>query len=134
MSTHNTYPFPRARVSEAVTTERDRQIIEARRMEGGAAVRPTIRPKTSAKPGPKGHEALLKGLEASGAQVEVMLRDVDVPKRGIVKRSDSYTISLETTLPNGSTVTDVLFKHAMIGFRVTTPRPLKEEGTDALGA
>jgi hypothetical protein len=62
----------------------------------------------------KGHEALLRGLEASGAEVTIAFRDSEDEMTGTVKHSDPYTVSIGR--PDGSTY--VVFKHAMIGFKV----------------
>lgn len=128
-----------SRIPDIYTPEQKRQILEGRSMaraEGVAVVNDGIgrnkitgsRLKPAPKPNaPKGHEALLKALETSGASIEVDLRDDPKTVVGVVKRSDAYTISLEVERIDGTKRTRVLFKHAMIGFSPLTPRPTKED-------
>ena len=72
---------------------------------------------------PTGHEAFLKGLEASKARLVIEMMSGDFIE-GTVKRSDKYTVSLKT-----KEGTMVIFKHAIAAF--TTPdAPDRDEGFD----
>jgi RNA chaperone Hfq len=85
--------------------------------------RPERRPgnaKTQGKP--TGHEAFLKALETSGAQIGVVFLDGKTVE-GVVKHSDKFTISLEATLTGH---THVIFKHAICSFKALSPRPVGE--------
>lgn len=87
--------------------------------------RPPRRDVPRSKPGapaPKGHEAFLKALETSGAQITVLMTSDELPITGKVKTSDRFTVSLETN--DG---TWVLFKHDISRFKAVTPRPGKDE-------
>jgi len=59
---------------------------------------------------PKGHEAFLKALEASGAQVTCEFTD-GTSMTGTVKHSDKFTISMKVTNSDESYQVYVLFKH-----------------------
>lgn len=74
----------------------------------------TLRVKRQ-KTAPKGHEAFLKALEASGATVSFLKASCDETVTGTIKTSDKYTVSIvcaETGL------TRVLFKHDISEFCV----------------
>lgn len=71
--------------------------------------------KTKA-PAPKGHEAYLKALESSGAEVAFEKASTGVVVTGVVKTSDKFTVSVQTTQG-----TRVLFKHDISEFFVTAP-------------
>lgn len=76
--------------------------------------------KTAAK-APAGHEAFLKALETSGAQIEVEKMSGE-KLIGRVKHSDKFTISLR--VESGGVVRDrVLFKHDLSEFSAISPRP-----------
>lgn len=136
--------FPRvARIDDSIRLE---QIEEARRMaeSEGAATRRTI----SVKPGYesrgtairkpavktqlKGHEAFLKALELSGAEVEVQKVDGTI-YRGRIKHADKYTMTIHVThvghLDDNTSPTPaidprdhVIFKHDISEFSALTPR------------
>lgn len=111
------------------TTEFEHQRAAGRKLslqEGAGDIRTS---KTSFTPNkqsfkkeakPKGHEAFLKALETSGAEICVEFLD-SIPGDpvfliGIVKHSDAYTISLDTC----GGYTEVIFKHAIRKFACTT--------------
>lgn len=74
-----------------------------------------LRAKKPHKVAPKGHEAFLKALEASGATVSFLKASCDETVTGTIKTSDKYTVSIvcaETGL------TRVLFKHDISEFCV----------------
>jgi RNA chaperone Hfq len=81
---------------------------------GTRAQRPA-RPKV--KGAPTGHEAFLKALHESGAQIVVYMRDEEEILTGKIRAHDKYTISLEV-----SGDTHVIFKHAIQRFK-PLPRP-----------
>lgn len=92
-----------------LTTRRDYEAPASR------ASRPSNRTKPVAAP--KGHEAFLKALHDSGAQIVVHLLDQDEPLTGKIRATDKYTVSLDV-----SGNTEVIFKHAIQRFR-PLPRP-----------
>lgn len=69
-------------------------------------------PKKTNPQGPKGHEAFLKALETAGAVVTMAMLNGDI-RKGTVKTSDKYTISLKETREDGSYQVYVIFKHAI---------------------
>lgn len=79
----------------------------------GASMSGTLRPKKP-KVAPKGHEAFLKALEASGATVSFLKASCEETVTGTIKTSDKYTISV---LTDGG-MTRVLFKHDISEFCV----------------
>lgn len=90
-----------------------------RMMDDGVQQRPILRrPFPQAKPKlvPKGHEAFLKALEASGAEVEFEKAASGNFVKGVIKTSDKYTVSIQTI--DG---TRVLFKHDISEFFVKAP-------------
>jgi|GEM_PF-2277548 len=122
---------------------REQQIEEARRLasqEGGenlSSPRRTLhvsrtRPQTPRKgvTGPlKGHEAFLKALETSGAQIEVEKCDGTIIT-GAVIHSDKFTVSVRTFVPNPARPEGdllrrdrVIFKHDISEFSAISPRP-----------
>ena len=73
-----------------------------------------------AKPEPVGHEAFLKALEKSGAQI--LVEKLSGEKiLGVVKHSDKFTISLTTSEGR----TRILFKHDISEFEAQSSRPGK---------
>lgn len=79
---------------------------------------------------PKGHEAFLKALETSGAEVSIEKCDGTVVE-GVVKHSDKYTISVRVReyAPHDPAAEDghvmrerVIFKHDISEFSAITPR------------
>lgn len=106
--------------SDAVPTFRPR--LGTRRDYEATASRasaPLGRSSTRAKPAtaPKGHEAFLKALHESGAEIRVYLLDVVEPLQGKIRATDKYTISLDV-----KGTTEVIFKHAIQRFS-PLPRP-----------
>jgi RNA chaperone Hfq len=77
------------------------------------------RSSSRAKPAtaPKGHEAFLKALHESGAEIRVYLLDLVEPLQGKIRATDKYTISLDV-----KGTTEVIFKHAIQRFS-PLPRP-----------
>ena len=70
--------------------------------------------RTAKKPNaPKGHEAFLKALEASGATVCFEKISSDTTVVGTIKHSDKYTVSV---IDGNSGSTRVLFKHDISEF------------------
>lgn len=118
---------------------RNEQIEEARRLaaeEGVLAPRRTLhvkpghesRPRSTSmvkKPAgaPKGHEAFLKALETSGAEIEIEKCDGN-KIRGFVKHSDKYTVSVRCEAAPGSGIFKdrVIFKHDISEFSAVSPR------------
>jgi len=82
----------------------------------GAQHAPKRAPKAAQ---PKGHEAFLKALEASGATVIVEMNDGS-SLTGTIKHSDKYTISLkvskEAEKGDGAYQVYVIFKHSITLF------------------
>ena len=79
----------------------------------------SVVPKKTAKPAakvPKGHESYLKALESSGTKVSFTKISTSEVVTGVVKTSDSYTVSIQQT--EG---TRVLFKHDISEFFVLAP-------------
>jgi sRNA-binding regulator protein Hfq len=85
---------------------------------------PVKRPVVAAAP--KGHEAFLKALETSGA--EIVIEKCDGTKvRGAVIHSDKYTVSVRTyadSMASGDKVRvdRVIFKHDISEFSAISPR------------
>ena len=82
--------------------------------EGFTPRRPLL--KATNKVTPKGHEAFLKALEASGANVDFELAASGNIVSGSIKTSDKYTISIQEQYG-----TRVLFKHDISNFFVLAP-------------
>ena len=80
----------------------------------------------AAKPVAKGHEAFLKAIETTGAEITIELLDEPNPIVGTIKHSDKFTISVKCTRPDGSFQVYVVFKHAIRLFWTT---PKKDEVT-----
>jgi sRNA-binding regulator protein Hfq len=76
--------------------------------------RPTQRPAPRVKPknAPTGHQAFLKALQDSGAEIEVYMRDDETVLVGKIRAADAFTISLEV-----KGWTHVVFKHAIQQFK-----------------
>lgn len=117
---------------------RREQIAEGSRMAREEGAMPVIhrqQPRAGnkypakAKGAPKGHEAFLKQLETSGAQVlfEKMNGEEIM---GTIKCSDKYTVTVRDTQEDGSVYERVLFKHDLSEFRSMTPRKVQEAGND----
>lgn len=140
----NPRKFPDAEV-------RNQQVEDGRRMAAQDGVTAPSRRTLTAKPGytptvssksksgstPKGHEAFLKGLELSGA--EIMIEKCDGVKiKGVVKCSDKYTISIreelsliEQTIQSAKYRDRVIFKHDISEFSALTPRaPVADSKTE----
>ena len=81
--------------------------------------RPSAIKKTAAL---KGHEAFLKALETSGAQVRIDKKSCDDVVIGTVKHSDKFTITMKIDNPDGSHTNRVIFKHDISEFSALTPR------------
>jgi sRNA-binding regulator protein Hfq len=81
------------------------------------------RPKPKAAP--SGHQAFLKALQDSGAEIEVHLLDTDEVLVGKIRAADAFTISLEV-----KGVAEVVFKHAIQRFK---PLPRRPRYTEILG-
>lgn len=120
---------------------RAEQIEEARRMaaqerEGFVPSRRVLhvnRNKSPVKKQPKGHEAFLKALETSGAEIQIEKCDGSIVT-GTVIHSDKYTISIRTFVPNPANPEGdklrrdrVIFKHDISEFTAITPRPEVED-------
>jgi RNA chaperone Hfq len=91
------------------------------------SINPARRPAKAAA-APKGHEAFLKALHESGAEIAVYCLDMEAPIVGKIRATDKYTISLDV---RGSA--EVIFKHAIQRFK-PLPRPrvqTPEEGAAA---
>jgi len=154
--------FPHgARIDDPIRRE---QIEEARRMaeSEGIAPRRTLSVKAgyesrmdnrnapparkpAGKTQLKGHEAFLKALELSGADVEIEKTDGTI-YRGKVKHADKYTITINVAaaghyeedghefMPHYCVARDrVVFKHDISEFSALTPRVERtaEEGVPA---
>ena len=80
------------------------------------------RPKRPvAKIAPKGHEAFLKALESSRAEVTFEMAASGAIWRGPIKASDKYTVSIQEELG-----TRVLFKSDISTFYVDAPKAKTE--------
>jgi RNA chaperone Hfq len=93
---------------------------------------PLARASTRAKPtgAPKGHEAFLKALHESGAEIRVYLLDLLEPLQGKIRATDKYTISLDV-----KGTTEVIFKHAVQRFSpLPRPRVMPVESSAELAA
>lgn len=77
---------------------------------------------TKKKIAPKGHEAFLKALEASVAQVEFFLVSEPTSIVGYIKTSDKYTISI---VEAGEQCPIVVFKHDISRFKPLQSRPVE---------
>jgi sRNA-binding regulator protein Hfq len=85
----------------------------------------------------KGHEAFLKQLETSGAEIEIEKKSNGEKIKGIVKHSDAYTVTIKAPCEFvvGDTVNRVIFKHDISEFRAmhgkieTTETTETTEGT-----
>ena len=80
---------------------------------------------------PKGHEAFLKALEASGATITITMASSGDTITGVVRHSDSYTISVRSIIGvkagADGTIEDVtkdrvIFKHDISEFSALTHR------------
>jgi len=87
------------------------------------------RPKPKAAP--SGHQAFLKALQDSGAEIAVFMLDSDEVLTGKIRAADAFTISLEV---KGDT--HVIYKHAIQRFkplpraRVQPPAPVVDNSMD----
>lgn len=132
---------PLQRTSSGDDRVRADQIAEARRLSESEGVafngfqprrtlttsRPS-RPAPAAKNGPaplKGHEAFLKALEKSGANVIVQKISSGEDIQGTIAHSDKWTVTMRSTGKDR-----VIFKHDISEFSTTTPRqaPAASEG------
>jgi sRNA-binding regulator protein Hfq len=78
--------------------------------------------KQKSQVSPKGHEAYLKALEASGATVTIEKMSSGEQISGQIKTSDKFTISVKVFVQGGdSYITRVLFKHDVSEFRASRP-------------
>lgn len=98
---------------------REEQIRLGRKLAGQETeakpvYRKSVKPVKAVKK-PQGHEAFLKMLEQSQAEIEVEIISSGEKVRGIVKHSDHYTISVK---PEGKG-TRVFFKHDISSFEPT---------------
>lgn len=64
---------------------------------------------------PEGHAAFLKAIENAQGVIRVMKTSGEI-RKGSVKTSDKYTISLKETREDGSYQVYVIFKHAIEEF------------------
>lgn len=80
-----------------------------------STTRTISRPVAKKAPAPKGHEAFLKALESSGAQLQFDIASGGTIS-GVIKTSDKYTISIQEE--HG---TRVIFKHDISSFYVEAP-------------
>lgn len=108
-------------------SERQTQLEEGRRTLRLNKTRTAPARSGNSKPAasPKGHEAYLKALEASGANVKVMLVGGE-EIIGVIKHSDNYTISL---LESGELSATVIFKHDISRFRMIVVTSASSEVT-----
>lgn len=82
------------------------------------------------KPGgsaPKGHEAFLKALETSGAEIRVEKKSSGDIVVGTVKHSDKFSITVKVAVGEGQFESRVIFKHDISEFRALTPNPAKAQ-------
>ena len=77
------------------------------------------KPKTAT-----GHEAFLKDIETSKAEISIDLLDDPNPVVGTIKHSDKYTVSVKCVRPDGTYQVYCVFKHAIRMFWTT---PNKDE-------
>lgn len=77
---------------------------------------------SSRKITPKGHEAFLKALESSGADVTFVIASSGALITGKVKHSDKYTVSVQV-----AGTTRVLFKHDISEFSAPAPERAASE-------
>lgn len=100
----------------------------------GHTARPATRNASDNKRPPlKGHEAFLKALELSNADV-VVEKCNDVIYKGKLKHSDKYTITLRTVNDDASTTDRVIFKHDISEFHTTTaPRTVTHDTNSTEG-
>lgn len=97
-----------------------------RRISLDNPIPPRFNKKPAAPKKPQGHEAFLKVLEASKAEVDLVTTAGET-FTGIVKHSDKFTISLK--LPNRGTI--VFFKHAIESFEPLDPPPNAPDQNEA---
>lgn len=75
------------------------------------------KPAAQSAQAPKGHEAFLKNLEASGATVCFTIRSSGEKVTGLIKASDKYTVSVVQPIEGSDRyLTRVLFKHDISEF------------------
>lgn len=101
------------------------QIRDGRLMakeEVSAPSRPRLSVKLRSLKKPEGHEAFLKMLEVSKAEIKITTLDGGV-FQGVVRHSDKYTISIK----DGEKGTVVFFKHGIEQFEPIEPAPNKEK-------
>lgn len=100
---------PRRTLSVARTDTRPARANEAPgRKPGGPATRVPL----------KGHEAFLKALELSGADVVIEKISSGAKMTGRIKHSDKFTV----TLRSDDGIERVIYKHDISEFYTTTPR------------
>jgi glycine/D-amino acid oxidase-like deaminating enzyme len=89
---------------------------------GGPLSLPALRRPRAARPAapPKGHEAFLKALEASGATIAVVKVSGGTIV-GVLRHSDKYTLTVRTAHDGGHR-DRVMFKHDISEFYSLTPR------------
>jgi sRNA-binding regulator protein Hfq len=80
-------------------------------------------PRSKDKVKPKGHEAFLKQIEASGTDVTLEKISSGEMIKGKVKCSDKYTVTIKQTLDDGATRDRVIFKHDISEFSALAGRP-----------
>lgn len=95
------------------TSNRYREDVGSRSVGPHASRTPRPKPKAA----PSGHQAFLKALQDSGAEIAVYMRDDDDILIGKIRASDAFTISLDV---KGDTY--VVFKHSIQRFK-PLPRP-----------
>lgn len=71
----------------------------------------------------KGHEAFLKALELSGADVVIEKVSSGEAVEGKLKHSDKYTVTIRSMSKDDKLIDRVIFKHDISEFYTTTARP-----------
>lgn len=121
--------FISTRQTAAVTDERSQQINEGRSMANREKLTLNKKPQAKRSQQPKGHEAFLKALEASGAEVEFWLISEPLKIRGKVKTSDKFSVSIMETSADGvetACFPIVVYKHDISRFRPLQARQQEE--------
>lgn len=114
---------------------RDDQIANARRIQAGQTTYDSFHKRRREEGKNKkqhtnhGHEAFLKQLETSKAEIRIVTTAGEVFS-GVVKHSDKYTVSIRSSEEEG---TVVFFKHAIERFHPTEPAPKRGEPDVSIG-
>lgn len=100
-------------------------VPESRRGAADTYRSSTFERREKPKGAAKGHEAYLKGLVATKANVVVQLSNADEPITGVMEHADKYTITVRTEVTTG-VVSKLIFKSAIESLYSTDPTPVTQ--------